>query len=174
MALEGRSAILVVDAEGGELYRMENWPVGVGLAQLPEPGSYKGSSGPPRKPKEGRDPPLPVREPRFSTVEMDGVEWRVVVSGNERETLFIARDLSVFAAGLRSERRGIFLIVPGSLLLSALASWWLAGRALRPVARLSEKLEGIEPSDLGERLDGSGEARERIGSFVGWWMFSIG
>lgn len=154
----GAMALWAVDVNGGTLHRSANWPAGLDLAGLPEPGPLK-----PREPRPGpgrRPEPLPVSEPAFASRTVDGREWRIAVTTNGIERLYVGHDLTEFLARLAGERRRLHLIVPGALLVSAAVSWWLAGRALRPVERLGKRLEQIDARDLGARLDAAGEDRE--------------
>jgi len=63
----------------------------------------------------------------------------------------------------RAFLRAIFIILPVVLLLACLASWWVAGRMLRPVAALEQEARLIgESGDLTRPLTGaagSGEGR---------------
>lgn len=151
-------ALWALDTKGGTLHRSANWPASLDLAGLPEPGPLK-----PREPRPGparRPEPLPVSEPAFASRTIDGREWRIAATSNGIERLFVGHDLTEFQARLAGERRRLYLIVPAALLVSAALSWWLAGRALRPVERLGKQLGQIDARDLGARLDAAGEDRE--------------
>jgi signal transduction histidine kinase len=57
----------------------------------------------------------------------------------------------------RAFLRAIFIILPVVLLLACLASWWAAGRILRPVAALEQEARAIgESGDLSRPLTGAG------------------
>lgn len=55
------------------------------------------------------------------------------------------RDLSDF-------RRALFTILPAGLIFTTLGGYWLAGRSLRPVARMTEAARRISAENLSERL----------------------
>ena len=149
-----------MDQNGATLHKMSNWPAELTLDRMPEPGRMLEKK--PKLEKGPRENPesLPVSEAGFLNAKADGRSWRVAASTNEIETLYVAYDLAALNGELIEERRGMFLIVPLALVVSGLVSCWMAGRAMKPVGRLSERLEGIGAKDLGERIDGGGEDRE--------------
>ncbi|MFC7337444.1 sensor histidine kinase [Haloferula chungangensis] len=163
LALSGNGetiAFWVVDEWGETLHKMESWPAGLTRDRLPEPGPMKTKK--PKLEKGSRDTAdsLQVSEAGFLDAGTDGRSWRVSATSNDLETLYLAYDLSSLDGELAEERRRVFLIVPIALVVSAVLSWWLAGRAMKPVRRLSERLDGMGAKDLGERIDGTGEDRE--------------
>ncbi|MGY2893239.1 ATP-binding protein [Deinococcus sp. UYEF24] len=57
----------------------------------------------------------------------------------------------------RAFLRAILIILPGVLLLACLASWWAAGRMLRPLAALEQEARMVgESGDLSRPLTGAG------------------
>ena len=53
---------------------------------------------------------------------------------------------------LQTLRDASFLVLPGLLLVSFLVGWWLAGRVLRPVRRLTASAREISATDLSRRI----------------------
>jgi two-component system, OmpR family, sensor kinase len=58
------------------------------------------------------------------------------------------------------------LVVPAGLAVAAVASWWMAGRALQPVNQLTQAAEKIGISGLDQRLPlrGTGDELDRLSS----------
>ena len=66
--------------------------------------------------------------------------------------VLLARDLSPIEAQLRSLRRALLVTLPLILLLAAAGGYFLAGRAMQPVARITAQARHIEAHALHERL----------------------
>jgi heavy metal sensor kinase len=84
--------------------------------------------------------------------------WRVVRFQRDAGPGFVgrvvlARDLSFMDAQLRSFGRTLALVLPSVLVLAAVGGYWLASRALRPVARITARARHIEAHGLDQRLD---------------------
>jgi heavy metal sensor kinase len=108
---------------------------------------------PPPPPPRG----CPCANVAYRTLELDDAVWRVGAFPDGPLTLYVAVDLSRFhdRAG---HVTGLFLIVLiPTLLVAAAGGWWLAGRALRPVAALTEAAEGITAAQLERRIPESGD-----------------
>jgi two-component system OmpR family sensor kinase len=70
-----------------------------------------------------------------------------------------ARQVVAAAQSLAAERSSVShvlallaLAVPAALLAAALGGWWLAGRSLRPIARITSTAEAIGPEQLSDRV----------------------
>lgn len=89
-----------------------------------------------------------------------------VVRGERREGTFL---VAVFTERRRAEvddaLRALVLFTGLSVLLVALASWWVAGRVLRPLRAAAETARRIGERDLSLRLDDPG-GRDEIGVLV--------
>ncbi|MEN9841250.1 MAG: hypothetical protein RL376_1050 [Verrucomicrobiota bacterium] len=157
--------LLVRDEKGGLVYRSENWPAELaGDGILPSAGEL-GRRPPEDENRRTRGPEGPLlaqREFRFGTVKTSGGEWRVVAAGNEKRRLWLGVETRGFVDELNAEKRAFIGLAAVALAASALASWWLAGRALRPVRDLARRLELIDARDLGTRLDEAGQDREFV------------
>ena len=110
---------------------------------------------PPRRPGPGDNPrPMPARmkEAVFETHPAARGQWRMGFMGNQFVTLIVAADL----AGLHREtgffRKAFLVVVPLALLALAAAGWFLASRAMRPVAVITRTAEAITVRGLDTRV----------------------
>jgi heavy metal sensor kinase len=72
--------------------------------------------------------------------------------GNPYMTLILGANLGEISAGMTQLRNTYLAALPVVLLLVAAGSWWLAARALRPVAMLTHTVEGITARGLDQRI----------------------
>ncbi|MEI6780963.1 MAG: ATP-binding protein [Verrucomicrobiota bacterium] len=113
---------------------------------------------PPPQPPSGEQfsgrerPPLPRRAPRFETRAVDGQSWRFGIMGNPYTTLVLGMNIEQFNADMRRLRRACLLGLPAMLLLAGLSAWFLAQRALRPVAVLARAAERVTARGLDQRI----------------------
>jgi hypothetical protein len=163
VAGEKRAPGYVLWARGADraVYRSVAWPAGVDPEGFPPletraPGDATSGDRPPPprrdRPISRENPALPLLAPRFFTVEADGRAWRIGLMGNPYVTLALGADLAEFGAGLAHLRAAFAATLAGALLLVVGGAWWLARRALRPVARLTEAVEGITARGLDQRI----------------------
>lgn len=163
VAGEERAPGYVIWVKGAERlsYRSAAWPAGLDPERFPELEGYAGAASgagvewtPPRRdrPISRDNPALPLKTPRFFTVEAEGREWRVGLMGNPYVTLALGADLSELNAGLARLRAACAAILAGALVLVVGGAWLLAGRALRPVNALSDAVEGITARGLDQRI----------------------
>ena len=145
------------------------------LQGLPPPEERFRAGAPPRRPQVGgplppgppgaqrgpRGPqPLPLRQARFEIRVAGDEVWRVGAFGNPEVTLHAAAPLSAFRADLAAARTTLLLGLPLALLCIAAGSWWLAGRALRPVDRLTAAIAGVTARGLDQRIAPAVQERE--------------
>ncbi len=100
---------------------------------------------------ERRRPPR-MRESVFRTVETATGRWRIAYMGNEHVTLVVALNLAELSRETSRFRHAFFIATPAALLVLAAAGWWLAGRALRPVALLTRTAESVTAGGLDRRV----------------------
>lgn len=67
-------------------------------------------------------------------------------------TVRVSASLAPFRQSLRRIDRSLIFIIPLSMLLAALAGWWLSGRTLRPVGVMAAAAERISPSNPDARI----------------------
>ena len=150
-----------------EEYRSPGWPAELDPASLPVPAAYEGgitlteSPPPPRKSGlNAQNPSLPVRQTTFRTVFASGATWRIAVTGNPYTTLVLGVRLEETTRDLDRLRDRYLAAVPAVLLLVGLGAWWLATRALRPVAALTDAAESITAQGLAQRIAAPAHDRE--------------
>jgi heavy metal sensor kinase len=120
----------------------------------PPPGDPGGM--PP--PREGMAPmppsqvPPPLVDLQYKTSRVGGRSWRLATAGNPHLSLVIGMDLSAFDDNMLLARNAFLFASPVALLLVAFGAWFIAQHALRPIARLTDAVEGITASDLAQRL----------------------
>jgi heavy metal sensor kinase len=107
---------------------------------------------PGEQPPRQDQPPLPKKAPRFETRVVDGQSWRFGIMGNPDSTLVLGMNIEQFNADLRRLRRACLLGLPVVLLLAGLSAWFLAQRALRPVAALTQTAERVTARGLDQRI----------------------
>jgi signal transduction histidine kinase len=102
-------------------------------------------------------PKLTVAQGYHGMIDAPGGEYRFAVIPllfqGEPAILEDGADSALVRGAILSLRNALMLTVPLVLILCVAGGYWLAGRALRPVAALTSALAAIEPRDLGRRLD---------------------
>ena len=71
-------------------------------------------------------------------------------------TVYVGTSLESVSEATRTLRGALLVGVPLALLLLAAALWWVVGRALRPMDRIREEVDGIDEDRLGHRVSESG------------------
>jgi len=108
--------------------------------------------------------------PLYLTLHHRGVSWRILAqpyqahSGRHGTILLMAK-LDEIQETLAHIRITMLLLIPAGILGSALSGFWLAGRALAPVDRITRRANEIEASRLDQRLPHPGVTDE-IGRLV--------
>jgi signal transduction histidine kinase len=97
-------------------------------------------------------PPLQDTASSFQTLETANGRWRVGLFSEAELTVLIAIDMNTFYAGINRFRIAFFLAVPLGLVLLGFTGWFLAARAMRPVAIIADTAEGITAKGLDRRI----------------------
>lgn len=99
------------------------------------------------------------------TIDLDGVSYRVAVTGGPRWTLYILHN----RAQLEYREQRLFAVVLLGIvatgLFSAAGGWWLAGRVIAPVHELARRVRERQPSDLSTPF-GDGLPRDEVGELA--------
>lgn len=168
-AASTNSAFVLVKGRNGRLlYRSESVPAALRPERFPEPGTA--DSGlflrrppppgvPPLPPGEG-PPPARLRRPLAYTWHEAHNTWRMAVLGNEYATVIIGVNLAAHEAQMRLVTVGFLAALPLALLLVAMGSWLLSGRALRPLDALTQAAASVTARGLDQRLATTGEDEE--------------
>jgi two-component system sensor histidine kinase MprB len=104
---------------------------------------------------------------KLRTVTADGVEFRMLTRRvGPGIALQVGRDLAESEAVLTGIRNRLILVGLAGAALAALAGWWLAGRALRPVTALTVTAEAVAATgSLSNPIDVGGDDEiGRLGS----------
>jgi len=123
------------------------------VAQMPPP-RQRGSPGGRRRfglPLSGDQPAPPTRS-SFTSVKMAFENWRVGIFRNPDITLIAAIDMDEFYAEVNRFRTAFMISVPLGLLILGFMGWYLADRAMKPVAAIAETAEGITAKELDQRI----------------------
>jgi two-component system heavy metal sensor histidine kinase CusS len=176
--------LLVKDAAGQTLYTSSRWPKKLDPARLdcsldddPQAiaaaatnrvgsgfglGRGRGGMGRGLGPGGGGGlaPAAFTKIPRFLTVSVNGSKWRLGLLGTSETTLVIGLNFDTAQAELDRTRNAFLLALPLALFLVGGGGWWVAGRALRPLKRITETAEGVTARGLDQRIPASKEAPE--------------
>jgi signal transduction histidine kinase len=168
--------LLVVDAEGRPIHQSAHWPEGLeakkftgplAAAAKPEasetdttgPSGGRGWGGPGqgrgRGPGGGLGGGQPLRftkVPEFLTVQAGGRSWRVGRLGSDALTLVIGLSADATAGELRQLRNVVAIALPIALWMIGLGGWVVAGRALRPLHRITETASRVTSRGLDQRI----------------------
>ncbi|WP_165064960.1 heavy metal sensor histidine kinase [Paludisphaera rhizosphaerae] len=87
-------------------------------------------------------------------------ESRVVTGSTHGRIVQIATPLRSYERDLIALRGVLWTILPAGLVLSTLGGYWLAGRALAPVGRMTAAAQRISAANLGERIEVAHEGDE--------------
>lgn len=103
-------------------------------------------------------PQLESNRPHFSTAQLpvlgdSRIASQRIVSAQGPLTVQVVMPLGRYLAELRDLRRLMLTVGPLMTLLSIGGGYWLAGRSLNPVARMTSAAERITAEQLAERLE---------------------
>jgi heavy metal sensor kinase len=103
-----------------------------------------------------------------ATVDSTAHSWRLCTVAGGRGAgyqVLLARDLAPIHSQMGSFRRALFIAIPLILLLAAASGYFLAGRALNPVNRITAQARLIGAQGLDERLE-VGISRDEFGELA--------
>ncbi|MBS1704403.1 MAG: HAMP domain-containing histidine kinase [Armatimonadetes bacterium] len=100
--------------------------------------------------------------PVFTTVTIDDTDVRVVTvmrrePGQGAGYIQVGHNMADFKRLGETQSRILILLVPATILAAGIAGWLLADRALKPVQQIARTAERVTHSDLGARLNVSGQ-----------------
>ena len=88
-------------------------------------------------------------------------QWRASYYRRDNSKSFIAVDVAATADQLKSTlREALIVVIPFSLLLSVLGSWFIATNTIRPIKRLHKSMDRVTQKDLSHRLPEHKEDKE--------------
>ena len=112
-----------------------------------------------------------IQKPSYSTIRRNGLPWRVLSVPyhsrlGRRGIVRLMENLGDIEATLANLRLTLFFLTPAGILLATLGGYWLSGRALAPVDRVTRRAMDIEANKLNQRLPETG-VDDEIGRLVG-------
>lgn len=115
-----------------------------------------------RRPLLRNEPPRRRPSPRLLITEMKipSGPWHVGLVVLPGSKMAIAVHQTVIDAEMAPIRRAYLVAIPFSLLLIGAGAWFLSGRALRPIARLTASIQGVTAKGLDQRVAATGLDRE--------------
>ena len=121
------------------------------------PGRPPGASPHPqlRAPPSSQNRPMgpaPQIESRKLTVHIGEKDWRLAIFSTRSTTVLLAMDMDAFNAEIHQFQTAFMIAVPTALILLGAAGWFLAGRAMKPIAAIAETAESITAKDLDKRI----------------------
>jgi signal transduction histidine kinase len=93
---------------------------------------------------------------------VDGNPWRIALARIDTAHLAIAVNAQAIEADMRGIRNAFLLSLPLALLLTGLASWVFASRALKPIDKLSKATRSVTAGGLDQRIATQGDDREFV------------
>ncbi len=123
----------------------------------PFPPPFRNGQRPPFPPPDGFPPPYgdaPRHHPAFATQIVDAGDshWRFGLATSPLGNLAIGVDLEVVDAEMADLRNAFLLASPLALGFIGLGAWFLSGRALSPIRRITATMESVTAKGLDQRI----------------------
>lgn len=99
-----------------------------------------------------REGPPPPSAAQFQNLKTTTGDWRVGSFSNPEVSIVVALDMEAFHADIHRFRNAFMMAVPAGLFLLGITGWFLANRAMRPVAIIADTAEGISAKGLNRRI----------------------
>lgn len=174
-----QQSLLLVQDNAGVVYRSRHWPPSLDPATLPWPGPEQRPSPEPapeppdnarnpaaypppvdrtRPDRDSPPPPPPSSPPQRHTaittlsLNIGGHHWRFGLAATSDEKLGIGVDLMVVDASMADLRHAFLLATPLALSFIGLSAWFLSGRALSPIRRLTAAMASVTAQALDQRI----------------------
>lgn len=115
--------------------------------------------------KPGRGPaPGPGPGPVVVVLQrmVEGNPWRMALARIDVAHMAIAVNAQAIEADMRGIRNAFLLSLPLALLLTGLASWVFASRALKPIDKLTKATRSVTAGGLDQRIATQGDDREFV------------
>lgn len=152
----GAVVLLVRDRQHRIVYQSPKWPAALPVGLFPTPDVMGVPPPAPRSPDQSRRQPIGVAQHYsvmgFREYGEDRQAWRIGAMANEHVTLALGAPLNRLRGELGRLRGAFLLAMPVALLLSAVAGWYVAGRALRPIRRVTHTARSITAQKIGQRI----------------------
>ncbi len=136
-------ALRVINPGSVLVYQSPSWPLGL---TIPIPAAF------PSKPLESSQDPSSLLPPQLLSYQTATDRWQVGVFHTHHRQVTIAINLKVLDRTLDPIRNIGLISIPVILLLVALAAWFLAGVALRPLYRVDAAVRRLTAQGLDQRI----------------------
>jgi two-component system, OmpR family, heavy metal sensor histidine kinase CusS len=104
-------------------------------------------------PHDGTDKPTPkIKKPCFATVQTSSGIWRAGIMGSERITMVVGANMAEYYKDAQYYRRALLSFIPVALIFLAAGGWFVAQRALKPVALITRTADKITARALNRRI----------------------
>jgi signal transduction histidine kinase len=117
---------------------------------------------PPDAAKAGRPDRGPGPAVVLAQREADGNRWRMALARIDTAHIAVAVNAQAIEADMRGIRNAFLLSLPLALLLTGLASWAFAHRAIAPIDKLARAARSVTAAGLDQRIAATGEDREFV------------
>jgi signal transduction histidine kinase len=117
---------------------------------------------PPDTPLNGKPGRGPGPALAFAQLQADGATWRMALARIDVAQLAIAVNARAIEADMRGIRNAFLLSLPLALLLTGIASWVFANRAMAPINKLARVTRSVTAGGLDKRIASAGEDREFV------------
>ena len=159
-------ALLVNDLNGNTLYKSDNWPTDLKVnslwsspsqplpsAVLPSGERIADEKQPSKRPLLGyASPPNRLPSPRFITQYTSTEAWRIGVARFSYTQAAIALNLNSIEQEMLAIRNIFLISIFIVLFLITVGAWWLSGKALQPIRRLTSAIEQVTVLGLDQRV----------------------
>ena len=157
----------VTDAEHKTLYRTNGWPPEISTALFPNfdyqmAADRRPHAKPPPRiadnlhrgpPQHAPQPgPIHIKEPFFQTRHTPSGKWRMGIMGNQQITILVGMNLAILDEDARKYQRAFQIAFPLTLLLLAGGGYFIAHRAIKPVALITATAKKITARGLDQRI----------------------
>ncbi len=95
---------------------------------------------------------FPIESADRGTDHVHGVLWRIMGRNIDGYRIALALDIGEIRKEVWRMAATFLRAMPIGLLFVALGAWWIAGRAVKPVRRITDIAENITPDGLGQRV----------------------
>ncbi|NVO05685.1 MAG: HAMP domain-containing protein, partial [Rhodoferax sp.] len=132
-------------------------PPAAASARPDEPSRDPITAQAPRKPERGNGPAVALAQR-----PADGKPWHLALARIDVAQMVVAVNAQAIEADMRGIRNAFLLSLPLALLLTGLAGWAFANRALAPIDKLVKATRSVTAGGLEQRIPATGEDREFV------------
>lgn len=90
--------------------------------------------------------------PHYNSWRSEIASWRLCSVSNPWVQVSIARNLEDYYSNINAIQRRHLMAMPIALLLLAMAGWYISGKALKPIYRITQTAARINSQNLNERI----------------------